>query len=135
MLKENIGANRTDFKSRLEASVPILNRDSSEHNDDAIYLRRVSTDGRRSEIYRLTSREFQVLLGIIDGLTNQEIGEKLYISKQTVKNHSNRIFFEFDSRKGRGQEARNALIAKLVNEGVLGFKPRIPEEDWVGIRR
>ena len=133
MLKESILANRTDFRSRLRASVPVFNVETLD--DTAIYLRPVSTDGRGSEIYRLTSREFQVLQEIIDGLTNQDIAEELYITAQTVKNHARRIFFEFDCHKGRGEEARNALIAKLLNEGILSFQPKIPEEDWVGIKR
>ncbi|WP_077324994.1 response regulator transcription factor [Virgibacillus siamensis] len=44
----------------------------------------------------LTERELEVLLCIGDGLTNQEIGEKLYIGIKTVKTHVSNILSKLD---------------------------------------
>ena len=40
----------------------------------------------------LTRREIQVLKLLAEGLYNREIGEKLFISEKTVKNHVSSIF-------------------------------------------
>jgi two-component system NarL family response regulator len=40
---------------------------------------------------RLTDRELQVLQLAADGLTNRQIGRKLHISENTVKNHMRNI--------------------------------------------
>jgi DNA-binding NarL/FixJ family response regulator len=42
--------------------------------------------------YGLTPRETEVLSFIIQGLTNKEIGEKLFISFTTVRTHVSHIF-------------------------------------------
>jgi two-component system, NarL family, response regulator LiaR len=40
----------------------------------------------------LTPREHEILGLIAEGLSNREIGEKLFVSENTVKTHSSRIF-------------------------------------------
>ena len=40
----------------------------------------------------LTKREVQVLKLLAEGMYNREIGEKLFISEKTVKNHVSSIF-------------------------------------------
>jgi DNA-binding CsgD family transcriptional regulator len=40
----------------------------------------------------LTAREHEILALIAQGLTNREIGERLFVSENTVKTHSSRIF-------------------------------------------
>ena len=40
----------------------------------------------------LTPREYEILLLIAEGLSNREIGEKLFVSENTVKTHSSRLF-------------------------------------------
>lgn len=45
-----------------------------------------------AKLAELTDRERQVALAVADGLTNTEIGEKLYLSLPTVKTHLGRAF-------------------------------------------
>jgi NarL family two-component system response regulator LiaR len=40
----------------------------------------------------LTQREHEILALIGQGLSNREIGEKLFVSENTVKTHSSRLF-------------------------------------------
>jgi DNA-binding CsgD family transcriptional regulator len=40
----------------------------------------------------LTAREHEILAEIAQGLSNREIGEKLFVSENTVKTHSSRLF-------------------------------------------
>ena len=40
----------------------------------------------------LTARELEILALIAQGLSNREIGEKLFVSENTVKTHSSRLF-------------------------------------------
>lgn len=42
--------------------------------------------------YNITKREADIILGIYDGKTNKEIADKLFITVQTVKDHSSRIY-------------------------------------------
>jgi DNA-binding NarL/FixJ family response regulator len=52
----------------------------------------------REELQDLTERELDVLRLIARGLSNAEIGEKLYISDTTVKTHITHIFQKLDLR-------------------------------------
>lgn len=46
----------------------------------------------RQSIQLLTARENEILHYLVQGLSNQQIGEKLFISETTVKNHLAHIF-------------------------------------------
>ena len=52
--------------------------------------------------YGISKRESDIVLGIYAGSTNQEIANKLFISLQTVKDHSSRIY-QKTFVKNRGQ--------------------------------
>ena len=51
----------------------------------------VPDETRRREV-GLTPREHEILGLIAQGLSNREIGEKLFVSENTVKTHSSRLF-------------------------------------------
>jgi DNA-binding NarL/FixJ family response regulator len=55
----------------------------------------------------LTARETQVLVLLAAGLSNAEIGQRLYLSHATVKTHINRIFAKTGARD-RAQAVRYA---------------------------
>ena len=65
---------------------------------------------------RLTSREREVLELIARGLSNQEIGEAMFVAETTVKTHVGRIFMKLDARD-RVQAAVVAFDAGLVLPG------------------
>ena len=58
--------------------------------------------------YDLSRREAQVALCCAQGLTNAEIGKRLFISEQTVKFHLRHIFIKF------GVKRRTELISRLL---------------------
>lgn len=62
---------------------------------------------------RLTNRELEVLQAIVDGQTNREIANKLFISEKTVKNHVTNILKKLDL-SDRTQAAVYALRHGLV---------------------
>ena len=59
----------------------------------------------------LSPRERDILVGIADGLTNREIGARLYISEKTVRNHLTRIF----DKLGVHSRAQAIVLAKDGN--------------------
>jgi DNA-binding NarL/FixJ family response regulator len=62
---------------------------------------------------RLTPREAEVLALIGEGLSNQEIGERLVLGQATVKTHVNRVFAKTGVRD-RAQAVRYAITNGLV---------------------
>jgi DNA-binding CsgD family transcriptional regulator len=53
-------------------------------------------DAERRKALGITDREYEILLLIAEGLSNREIGEKLFVSENTVKTHSSRLFDKMD---------------------------------------
>src|SRR6185503_18223485 len=47
----------------------------------------------------ITAREFQILELIAGGLSNREIAEKLFVSENTVKTHSSRLFDKLSAKR------------------------------------
>ena len=54
-----------------------------------------------SELDRLgiSKREYEVLELISQGLSNQEIADKLFVSTNTIKTHSSNLFMKLDARR------------------------------------
>ncbi|MGH9457715.1 MAG: response regulator transcription factor [Thermoanaerobaculia bacterium] len=61
----------------------------------------------------LTPREHEILLLIAEGLSNREIGERLFVSENTVKTHSSRLFDKMNVRR-RVQAVRKARELRLI---------------------
>ena len=49
-------------------------------------------DARKLKELGITQREHEILGLIAEGLSNREIGERLFVSENTVKTHSSRLF-------------------------------------------
>jgi DNA-binding NarL/FixJ family response regulator len=67
----------------------------------------------KDKLEELSERELQVLKLIAKGHTNKQIGQELYISEKTVKNHITNIFRKLQVGD-RTQAALCAIKAKLV---------------------
>lgn len=54
---------------------------------------------RKQEELGLTPRELEILELIASGLSNREIADKLFVSENTVKTHSSRVFEKLGARR------------------------------------
>jgi DNA-binding NarL/FixJ family response regulator len=73
---------------------------------------KVSTNG---DLPVLTRREVEVLKLIADGLTNQEIAEKLFISSWTVDSHRKNLLLKFNAKNTA------ILVKTAVTSGIISF--------------
>jgi DNA-binding NarL/FixJ family response regulator len=74
----------------------------------------------RLEVLELTSREIEILRLIGDGLKNQEIAKRLYLSVHTVKNHVHNILERL------GVKSRWTAVTHASDKGWLQPKRRFP---------
>src|SRR6266849_1183095 len=58
----------------------------------------VLNEGRLREL-SITPRELEILDLIAQGLSNREIAEKLFVSENTVKTHSSRLFDKLSAKR------------------------------------
>ena len=72
-----------------------------------------SVDSTRLEQLGITPRELEILRLIAAGLSNREIAEKLFVSENTVKTHSGRLFDKLQARR-RTQAVQIAKEAGLI---------------------
>src|SRR5262245_2383579 len=73
-----------------------------------------STDDRSQPLASLSAREREVLAALADGLTNQQLAERLFISERTANRHLSNIFTKLGVRN-RTAAARVAIEAGLAN--------------------
>jgi DNA-binding CsgD family transcriptional regulator len=58
----------------------------------------IPNDQKREDL-GITRRELEILALIAQGLSNREIAEKLFLSENTVKTHSSRVFDKLGARR------------------------------------
>jgi len=63
--------------------------------------------------FRISSRELEVLKLMSEGLSNQEIADKLFISLNTVKTHSSSLFSKLDVKR-RTQAVQRGKDLNLI---------------------
>ena len=56
-------------------------------------------DERKRDDLRITRRELEVLELIAQGMSNREIAGKLFVSENTVKTHSSRVFDKLGAKR------------------------------------
>ncbi|WP_371582130.1 response regulator [Streptomyces sp. NBC_01314] len=79
----------------------------------------VATPAVPSELASLSPRERDILALIGEGLTNREIGKKLYLSEKTVKNHISRLL----AKLGVQRRVQAAVLASHLEQPETG-EPR-----------
>jgi DNA-binding CsgD family transcriptional regulator len=61
----------------------------------------------------LTPRELEILALIAEGLSNREIAERVFVSENTVKTHSSRVFDKLGVRR-RTQAVQRGKALRLI---------------------
>jgi DNA-binding CsgD family transcriptional regulator len=56
-------------------------------------------DEKRREDLRITPRELEILNLIAQGMSNREIADRLFVSENTVKTHSSRVFDKLGAKR------------------------------------
>ncbi len=74
---------------------------------------RVARGEKGKNRYGLSHRELEVLRGVVDGLSNQKIAERLFIGEETVRTHMKSIL------KKLGAEDRAHAVSIALREGLL----------------
>jgi len=77
------------------------------------YMGRVAEGGERETFDGLTDREREVLKLVADGLTNQEIADKLTISVKTVERHRANIMGKLNLH------SRTELVKYAIRKGMI----------------
>jgi two-component system nitrate/nitrite response regulator NarL len=77
-------------------------------------FKRSAEAGQRHEKPVLSDREMEIVQLVAQGFGNREIGEKLFISEQTVKNHVHNIFDKL------GLSARLELALYAIHHRLIG---------------
>jgi len=70
-------------------------------------------DRERLKTLGITPREHEILTLIAEGLSNREIAERLFVSENTVKTHSSRLFDKLNARR-RTQAVQIAKESGLI---------------------
>ncbi|MFT3845929.1 MAG: response regulator transcription factor [Lacibacter sp.] len=95
-------------KTEIQTVVVEKNVYVKELNDDELKL----LDAERQKL-GLSSRESEVLALMAEGLSNQEIADRLFLSLATVKTHSSNLFEKLDVKR-RTQAVDKARQLKLI---------------------
>lgn len=76
----------------------IVERELIIQREVALSVSFVLNEDRLREL-AITKRELEILELIANGLSNREIGEKLFVSENTVKTHSSRLFDKLSAKR------------------------------------
>ena len=103
---------RTAVKLRLN-EVLVLQNKLSEQQEHEYEQKQTSIEGVNIILNeKLTEREQEVLDALVFGLSNKEIGEKLFLSVNTIKSHINNLYVKLDVNN-RTQAAVKGSLLKI----------------------
>ena len=114
----------------MTASDFVWNMEYRPGRQQQILLRADSSDGSSPTIYLIGEKSFNVLNLSMRGLSYSDIAELMSVSRETIRNQHQKLCVKFDVWGGNVP-----LLVKLVREGMLKIIPRVPEENWVGLRQ
>ncbi|MBK7214355.1 MAG: response regulator transcription factor [Bacteroidales bacterium] len=103
----------SDTEEILEAISTVLN--GGQYFSKQVSLILKNKNSNQSNIPLLTRREVEVLRLISDGLTNQEIADKLFISAWTVDSHRKNLLVKFDAKNTA------SLVKIAASHGLLDY--------------
>jgi DNA-binding CsgD family transcriptional regulator len=99
-----------DFSERDVARGRILAPHLTTALENIIELQKLALQSPLSKTHRLTKREIEVVRCVCQGITNDQIGDKLYISRFTVETHLKHIFDKTGIKHRAG-------LARLLHSG------------------
>ncbi|HUS18708.1 MAG TPA: response regulator transcription factor [Terriglobales bacterium] len=70
-------------------------------------------DHQKLDELHITARELEILQQMAGGLSNREIAEKLFVSENTVKTHSSRVFDKLGAKR-RTQAVQMGKELRLI---------------------
>ncbi|MGE5507437.1 MAG: response regulator transcription factor [Chitinophagales bacterium] len=76
----------------------------------------MTAPARPEPLATLSPREYEVFLLVAEGMTNSEIGRRLFISEKTVKNYVTKV------RKKLGASNRTQVALYALRRGVVELK-------------
>jgi DNA-binding CsgD family transcriptional regulator len=117
--KERIIATESGQRFRIECSL-IWKADKTGSTPNFMVTLSDLTDEKKLDTtfqtrFRLSRRELDIIYYLIRGLSDVEIGEKLYISRQTVHTHTKNIY------KKLGAKSRIELYRKVIQSRYPGI--------------
>jgi len=68
---------------------------------------------QKNESYRLTKREIEILDLLVNGLSNHQIADRLFISIETVRNHIRHIYEKLQVH------SKSQAVVKALKEGLV----------------
>jgi DNA-binding CsgD family transcriptional regulator len=95
------------FERRRAAGLPQYPKEIAACQKSPVFNRAIERVVVNSNLSR---REAQVALACVEGITNAEIGRRLFVTEQTVKFHLRNIFIKFGVRR------RAELISRLLQD-------------------
>jgi two-component system, NarL family, response regulator DevR len=84
-------------------------------------MARLRTGDRKDPLAALTAQERRILDLIGDGLTNRQIGERMFLAEKTVKNYVSSLMSKLGVER-RVQAA--VMVSELRSESGRGGSPR-----------
>ena len=72
-----------------------------------------ATDENELKKTGISKREFEILCLINDGLSNQQIADKIFVSENTVKKHITNLFLKLDAER-RTEALKKAKQLKII---------------------
>lgn len=88
-----------------------INKRSLQKNTQSTNNQDKNIDPKKIQELGLSNREYEILVEISRGLSNKEIGEKLFVSESTVKTHISNLFLKLNAKR----RTQAIQIAKELN--------------------